>query len=143
MHYMHSILHVSGFWVIDFCNCIFSYYTCFQMTLTKNVPLNLLTDRFVHIVSFFGQLTSFYLMSILFTLPYTLTATFDVSKLVGCFCVGLLGFVLPPLFCIQLSNQKKSLGIDSVLLCDAGILVLGVITTVITSSLTFRELMKA
>mmetsp|Transcript_37966 Transcript_37966/g.66558 ORF Transcript_37966/g.66558 Transcript_37966/m.66558 type:complete len:468 (-) Transcript_37966:117-1520(-) len=58
----------------------------------------------------------------------------------GCFCVGLLGFVLPPLFCIQLSNQK---GIDSGLLCDAGVLVLGVITTVITSSLTFRELMKA
>jgi len=68
-----------------------------------------------------------------------------VVSFIGCFCVAMTGFVLPPLFCIQLSNQRRSArkdgpGIDSVLICDIGVLVLGITATVISSTLTFREL---
>jgi len=55
--------------------------------------------------------------------------------------VSIVGFVLPPLFCIQLSNQSEnSLIIDSAFLCDVGVLILGITTTAITSSLTFHDL---
>eukprot|EP00584_Thalassiosira_punctigera_P003633 CAMPEP_0172534506 /NCGR_PEP_ID=MMETSP1067-20121228/6845_1 /TAXON_ID=265564 ORGANISM="Thalassiosira punctigera, Strain Tpunct2005C2" /NCGR_SAMPLE_ID=MMETSP1067 /ASSEMBLY_ACC=CAM_ASM_000444 /LENGTH=503 /DNA_ID=CAMNT_0013319307 /DNA_START=277 /DNA_END=1788 /DNA_ORIENTATION=+ len=69
-----------------------------------------------------------------------------IVSFIGCFCVSIAGFVLPPLFIIQLSNQNKSackreFGVDSVLLCDAAVLLLGIIATIITSTLTFRELM--
>ncbi|KAL7535935.1 hypothetical protein ACHAXR_006822 [Thalassiosira sp. AJA248-18] len=69
-----------------------------------------------------------------------------VVSFIGCFCVAMAGFVLPPLFCIQLSNKGRSLfnrglKIDSVLLCDVCALVIGIIATTITSTMTFRELM--
>jgi len=73
---------------------------------------------------------------------------------IGCFCVSIVGFVLPPLFAIQLSNQHNKMGRSSsgepnqngdveneMFFCDAAILVVGVVATVITSTLTFRELM--
>mmetsp|Transcript_3502 Transcript_3502/g.7305 ORF Transcript_3502/g.7305 Transcript_3502/m.7305 type:complete len:333 (+) Transcript_3502:90-1088(+) len=72
----------------------------------------------------------------------------DVVSFIGCFCVAIAGLVLPPLFCIQLSLKqqrqsvlyKEGFGIDSVLVCDAAALVLGMIATAISSILTFREL---
>ena len=68
---------------------------------------------------------------------------------IGCFCVSVTGFVLPPLFCIQLSNRDKHihymfkgvLELDSATLCDLVVLVIGVVTTVVTSIMTFRELL--
>lgn len=57
------------------------------------------------------------------------------------------GFVLPPLFCIQLSTREKNifkggLELDSATLCDLVVLVIGVVTTVVTSIMTFRELVS-
>mmetsp|Transcript_29095 Transcript_29095/g.55157 ORF Transcript_29095/g.55157 Transcript_29095/m.55157 type:complete len:413 (-) Transcript_29095:184-1422(-) len=81
-----------------------------------------------------------------------------IVSFIGCFCVSIVGFVLPPLFAIQLSNQHTKMGRRSsssssgepnwngdvgngMFLCDAAILAVGVAATVITSTLTFRELM--
>lgn len=74
-----------------------------------------------------------------------------VVSFIGCFCVAIAGFVLPPLFCMQLSNQRRvrvsrmggtrGIGIDSTFLCDFAVLVLGILATTLTSALTFRELM--
>mmetsp|Transcript_1619 Transcript_1619/g.3553 ORF Transcript_1619/g.3553 Transcript_1619/m.3553 type:complete len:513 (+) Transcript_1619:142-1680(+) len=74
------------------------------------------------------------------------SAFVHIVSFIGCFSVSITSFVLPSLFIIQLSNQSKSdrkggLGVDLVLLCDTLMLVVGVIATVITSTLTFRELM--
>jgi len=65
-----------------------------------------------------------------------------VVSFIGCFCVSLTSFVLPPLFVLQLSSQQKktSTSIDLVMLCDSMVLLLGVISTIITSTLTFQEL---
>jgi len=65
-----------------------------------------------------------------------------VVSFIGCFCVSLTSFVLPPLFVLQLSSQqtKTPTVIDSVKLCDFGVFLLGIISTIITSALTFREL---
>mmetsp|Transcript_37386 Transcript_37386/g.78849 ORF Transcript_37386/g.78849 Transcript_37386/m.78849 type:complete len:508 (+) Transcript_37386:95-1618(+) len=71
----------------------------------------------------------------------------NVVSFIGCFCVAIVSFVMPPLFCIQLSIKRKPVSrenlfaLDSLLLYDAGVLMIGIIATVITSSLTFRELM--
>lgn len=74
-----------------------------------------------------------------------------VVSFIGCFCVAIAGFVLPPLFCMQLSNQRRvcvsrmggtgGIGIDSTFLCDFAVLILGILATTLTSALTFRELM--
>ena len=66
-----------------------------------------------------------------------------VVSFIGCFCVAMVGFVLPPLFCLQLSTQRKCRTVihDSTVLCDIVAFVVGVVATSITSSLTFRELM--
>ena len=65
-----------------------------------------------------------------------------VVSFIGCFCVSLTSFVLPPLFVLQLScREKKTLtSVDSVMLCDLGVFLLGIFSTIVTSSLTFREL---
>ena len=56
---------------------------------------------------------------------------------IGCFCVATTSFVLPSLFCLQLSRRTSA---DGVFLCDAVALAVGVVATCVTSSLTFREL---
>ena len=61
--------------------------------------------------------------------------------------MSLTGLVLPPLFCIQLSTREKhifkgGLELDSATLCDLVVLVIGVVTTVVTSTMTFRELVS-
>mmetsp|Transcript_16721 Transcript_16721/g.39998 ORF Transcript_16721/g.39998 Transcript_16721/m.39998 type:complete len:339 (+) Transcript_16721:734-1750(+) len=69
----------------------------------------------------------------------------DVVSFIGCFCVAIAGLVLPPLFCIQLSLSKSSSRHekrDSMLIYDSFALVLGIVVTVISSVLTFRELMN-
>ena len=65
-----------------------------------------------------------------------------VVSFIGCFCVSLTSFVLPPLFVLQLSSQQKKTPTvtDSVMLCDFGVFLLGIISTIITSALTFQEL---
>jgi len=74
------------------------------------------------------------------------SAFVHIVSFIGCFSVSITSFVLPSLFVIQLSNQSKSirkggLGVDLVFLSDALMLLVGVIATVTTSTLTFRELM--
>ena len=66
-----------------------------------------------------------------------------VVSFIGCFCVSMVGFVLPPLFIIQLSSQSKQSSemMDTVHIWDVAALVLGIITTVVTSVMTFHELM--
>lgn len=68
-----------------------------------------------------------------------------VVSFIGCFCVAMTSFVLPPLFCIQLSTKGKSWASssDSVLLCDIGALILGIMVTTVTSILTLRELVES
>lgn len=61
-----------------------------------------------------------------------------IISFVGCFCVSMAGFVLPPLFCLQLSSKSKS----QERLGDVALLVLGTMTTIITSAMTFSDLMK-
>lgn len=79
-----------------------------------------------------------------------------IVSFIGCFCVAMAGFVLPPLFCIQLAIASKhkgkdiggittwcqSMWADSELLKDVGLFVIGVIATVITSTLTFIEMVE-
>lgn len=58
-----------------------------------------------------------------------------IISFVGCFCVSIVGFVLPPLFFLRLSNSRQ---VDFL---SGGILLLfGVITTFVTSVMTFRDL---
>ena len=65
-----------------------------------------------------------------------------VVSFIGCFCVSLVSFVLPPLFVLQLSSQQKKTPtvINSVMLCDLGVFLLGIFSTIVTSTLTFQEL---
>ncbi len=56
---------------------------------------------------------------------------------IGCFCVATTSFVLPSLFCLQLSRRTSA---DGMFLCDAAALAVGVVATCVTSSLTLREL---
>ena len=64
-----------------------------------------------------------------------------IISFVGCFCVSMTGFVYPPLFSLSLKTlrcdmqQKHYLG-------DAGLLLLGLMTTGITSVMTFRDLVN-
>ncbi|KAL9183157.1 hypothetical protein ACHAXT_004944 [Thalassiosira profunda] len=86
---------------------------------------------------------------VLFVIVCTLVSEFvpsgfvHVVSFIGCFCVAMVGFVLPPLFCIQLraSSAKEGQQVDSQFLYDVGILALGVVATAFTSALTFRELL--
>ena len=90
---------------------------------------------------------TFCLVCIVFS-AYVPNGFVHVVSFIGCFCVAMTGFVLPPLFCIQLTTKRQSLttphtnrnGLDSMLLCDFGALMVGIIATAITSVLTFREL---
>lgn len=63
---------------------------------------------------------------------------------IGCFCVATTGFILPSLFCLQLSrargNAPRQGSTDWVFLCDIMALALGIIATCITSTLTFQKL---
>lgn len=63
-----------------------------------------------------------------------------VVSFIGCFCVAMTSFVMPPLFCIQLSTWRTS-GMDFELLFDVGVLLLGIIATSITSTITFDNLL--
>jgi len=76
-----------------------------------------------------------------------------IVSFIGCFCVAIAGFVLPPLFSIQLA-LKQDRGdhdflrfktmlpslISPQIVGDLGLLVVGVAATVITSILTFIEM---
>lgn len=68
-----------------------------------------------------------------------------IVSFIGCFCVSIVGFVLPPLFCIQLrhNTRKDSMAMDYLTYCDVSALVIGIITTVLTSTLTFGELRRS
>jgi len=88
---------------------------------------------------------TFCLVCIVFS-AYVPNGFVHVVSFIGCFCVAMTGFVLPPLFCIQLTTKRQSWqGLNSMILCDIGALMVGIIATAITSVLTFRELiaMKA
>ncbi|KAL7543621.1 hypothetical protein ACHAWF_007426 [Thalassiosira exigua] len=68
-----------------------------------------------------------------------------IVSFIGCFCVSMTSFVLPPLFCIQLSKKRKSSTgestcIDLALIFDIAVLFLGITTTAFTSIVTFHEL---
>ena len=64
-----------------------------------------------------------------------------VVSFLGCFCVAMVGFVLPPLFCLQLSTQRKCRKvIDSTFVCDTMAFVVGLTATSISSKMTFSEL---
>ena len=86
---------------------------------------------------------------VLFVIVCTLVSEFvpsgfvHVVSFIGCFCVAMVGFVLPPLFCIQLraASAKGEHQMDSQFLYDASILALGIVATAFTSALTFRELL--
>lgn len=72
----------------------------------------------------------------------TLVAAFvpgfvNIISFLGCFCVSMTGFVLPPLFCLQLTRARHR---D--FLRDAGLLLLGVIATTVSSAVTFRALLN-
>ena len=58
-----------------------------------------------------------------------------VISFIGCCCVSILSFVLPPLFSIQLKKGKQE-----VCPYEFGLLALGLLTTVVTSAMTFRNL---
>eukprot|EP00986_Skeletonema_menzelii_P008694 scaffold3767_cov116-Skeletonema_menzelii.AAC.19 len=69
-----------------------------------------------------------------------------VVSFIGCFCASIIGFVLPPLFCIQLrdSNPKERMSkMDFISYCDIGALVIGIITTILTSTMTFSEMRRS
>lgn len=57
----------------------------------------------------------------------------------GCFCVSIVSFVLPPLFCIQLGSQKG----NSPSYCDISAFVTGIMITIFTSTMTFGELRRS
>ena len=58
-----------------------------------------------------------------------------IISFVGCFCVSMTGFVLPPLFSIQLKKARQQ-----ECRSDFCLLLVGIITTAITSAMTFRNL---
>ena len=85
---------------------------------------------------------SFWLVCISLAL-YLPNGFVHLVSFIGCFCVSMLGFVLPPLFSLQLSTQSKTAVVrDPMFICDAGALIIGITATSITSCLTFRDLMK-
>lgn len=57
----------------------------------------------------------------------------NVVSFIGCFCMSMVGFVLPTLFCVQLSTEKLRK-------LDAAMLVVGIIATAYTSTLTFKAM---
>jgi hypothetical protein len=64
----------------------------------------------------------------------------------GCFCVSITSFVLPPLFCIQLRNKRRegdSSFVDFISYCDFSALVFGILTTILTSIMTFSDLRRS
>ena len=66
----------------------------------------------------------------------------------GCFCVSITSFVLPPLFCIQLRNKRRqgdssTTKVDFISYCDLGFLVFGILTTILTSIMTFGDLRRS
>ena len=69
-----------------------------------------------------------------------------IVSFIGCFCVSIVGFVLPPLFCIQLRHNNckdRTSKMDFLSYCDIGALVIGIITTILTSTMTFGELRRS
>jgi hypothetical protein len=67
----------------------------------------------------------------------------DILSFIGCFCVATTGFVLPSLFCIQLSRQQRKFDshMDWVFIIDVVALILGISATCVTTYLTFRVLL--
>jgi len=67
----------------------------------------------------------------------------DILSFIGCFCVATTGFVLPSLFYIQLSRQRRKIDshMDRVFIIDVIALILGIIATCVTTYLTFRVLL--
>lgn len=67
----------------------------------------------------------------------------------GCFCVSITSFVLPPLFCIQLQNKRRegdsstTTKVDFISYCDFSALVFGILTTILTSIMTFGDLRRS
>ncbi|KAL7488907.1 hypothetical protein ACHAW6_014500 [Cyclotella cf. meneghiniana] len=59
----------------------------------------------------------------------------NIISFLGCFCVSMTGFVLPPIFCLRLTNSAHP-GVF-----DVGLLLVGLITTAVTSAMTFHDLM--
>ena len=69
-----------------------------------------------------------------------------VVSFIGCFCASIIGFVLPPLFCIQLRHNTRKDNVtkmDFISCCDVGAFVIGIITTILTSTMTFGEMRKS
>ena len=69
-----------------------------------------------------------------------------IVSFIGCFCVSIVGFVLPPLFCIQLrhdNSKDRTSKMDFLSYCDIGALVIGIITTIVTSTMTFSEMRRS
>ena len=69
-----------------------------------------------------------------------------IVSFIGCFCVSIVGFILPPLFCIQLRdiNRKERMSkMDFLSYCDIGALVIGIVATILTSTMTFGELRRS
>ena len=70
-----------------------------------------------------------------------------IVSFIGCFCVSIVGFVLPPLFCIQLRHNKTRDMLNSSMdlrsYCDVFALLIGIITTILTSTMTFSELRRS
>jgi amino acid permease len=61
-----------------------------------------------------------------------------VISFVGCFCVSILGFVLPPLLRLKLTKARS----QSESYASICLLFVGAATTVVTSSMTFWELVE-
>ncbi len=69
-----------------------------------------------------------------------------VVSFIGCFCASIIGFVLPPLFCIQLRHKTRKDDVskmDFISHCDLSALVIGIITTILTSTMTFGEMRRS
>ncbi|EJK50233.1 hypothetical protein THAOC_30824 [Thalassiosira oceanica] len=67
-----------------------------------------------------------------------------IVSFIGCFCVGVTGLVLPPLFCLLLEHKSgKCIVSPTSLSSDVFMLVLGVVTTIGTSAMTFEELLRS
>jgi len=69
-----------------------------------------------------------------------------VVSFIGCFCASIIGFVLPPLFCIQLRHNTRKDNVtkmDFISCCDVVALAIGIITTILTSTMTFGEMRKS
>lgn len=62
-----------------------------------------------------------------------------VLSFVGCFCVGIVGFVIPPILHISIL-RKDVLASKAVLALDVVMLIWGIAATCITSLYTFRKL---